>query len=123
MLGRSKKQQRILKVLFFSFLFFFFSSHVFLLQILIRRDILELDLDGPEISRENFPLPTLGGKLLALADAVHFGRGFFALRGLDPNDYSVEDNAIMFLGLSSYVGEQRAMQDNKGNMMGMLPTI
>jgi hypothetical protein len=47
---------------------------------------------------------------------LHRGRGFFLLRGLDPNDYSPEDNVILFLGISSYIAERRGKQDAQGNM-------
>jgi len=47
---------------------------------------------------------------------LHRGRGFFSLRGLDPSDYSPEDNMILFLGISSYIAERRGKQDAQGNM-------
>jgi len=40
------------------------------------------------------------------------------LRGLDPNDYSHEDNVILFLGISTYIAERRGKQDAQGNMFG-----
>ena len=77
-----------------------------------------LGLDGRETARENFPLPTLSPILRALAEELHHGCGFFALRGLDPNKYSREDNIIIFLGISSYVGEMRGKQDDSGHLFG-----
>ncbi|KAG8157999.1 hypothetical protein KVR01_012271 [Diaporthe batatas] len=74
-------------------------------------------LDGPDISPTNFPLPSLGKKLNDFAHVVHAGTGFVVLAGLDPRKYTVEDNALLFLGVSSYIGEERGMQDNAGSMM------
>jgi hypothetical protein len=78
----------------------------------------DLDLDGPDIDPDNFDLPGLGPRLLGACRELHDGRGFFVVRGWDPKKYSVEDNAMMFLGVSSYVGQDRAKQDNQGNMLG-----
>lgn len=80
--------------------------------------VTDLDLDGPDIDQGNFSLPTLAAKLRAGSSEVHGGKGFFVVRGLDPKKYSPEDNVMMFLGVSSYVGEERAKQDNLGNMLG-----
>jgi hypothetical protein len=77
-----------------------------------------LGLDGREATRENFPLPTLSPILRALAEELHDGCGFFAVRGLDPGRYSIEDNIIIFLGISSYVGEMRGKQDESGHIFG-----
>ncbi|KAH8665593.1 hypothetical protein BGZ61DRAFT_538556 [Ilyonectria robusta] len=77
-------------------------------------------LDGPDISPTNFPLPTFGKKLEGFARRVHSGLGFVVLSGLDPQKYSVAANATILLGISSCIGEERGMQDNKGNMIGAL---
>lgn len=74
-------------------------------------------LDGPDIAPNNFPLPSLESKLRVFARNLHSGRGLAVLSGLDPQKYSAEDNALIFLGISSYIGSERGMQDNHGNMM------
>ena len=56
-----------------------------------------------------------------LTEDLHFGRGFFALRGLNPDKYSTEDNMLLFLGVSAYIGEERAVQDDSGHVFGVLP--
>lgn len=76
-----------------------------------------MDLDGPEIGTENFSLPTLGPKLAGCAKYIHSERGFCIIRGLDPSIYSIEDGTLVFLGISSYIGEQRASQDKLLNMI------
>lgn len=84
------------------------------------RAALGYELDGPDISPQTFPLPTLSRTFEALAAELHDGQGFSIISGLNPDLYSAEDNALVFLGLSSYVGSERGMQDNKGRMMGGL---
>jgi hypothetical protein len=76
-----------------------------------------LGLYGSEVDPTTFPLPVLGPKLLQLALDVHSGKGFAAIRGLRPEDFSPEDNVIVFLGISSYIGAQRGRQDEEGNML------
>lgn len=76
-----------------------------------------LELDGSEISMVNFPLPNLGVKLLKLTWQLHETIGFFVLRGLNPEEYSQDDNILIFLGISSYVGEKRGKQDEAGSML------
>lgn len=67
---------------------------------------------------ENFPLPTFQFRLRDLAQDLHHGKGFFILRGLDPQDCTSEDNALIFLGISSYIAGHRGRQDAAGNMLG-----
>lgn len=69
------------------------------------------------MSRELFPLPTLGDKLKTLAKELTSGIGFFHLRGLDPQRYSNETNVALYLGISAYIGEKRGRQDECGNML------
>ena len=57
--------------------------------------------------------------LLRYAEDLHHGKGFVNIRGLDPNHYSSEDNILLFLGISSYIGEKRAKQDDDGSMLSM----
>lgn len=79
---------------------------------------LTLGLNGSEVKSSNFPLPTLGIQLRRLAVEVQQGRGFAVVRGLDRSRYSVEDNVIIYLGISSYIGQKRGMQYDEGLMFG-----
>ncbi|CAO2655440.1 Nn.00g105040.m01.CDS01 [Neocucurbitaria sp. VM-36] len=75
-------------------------------------------LNGPDqMSKELFPLPTLGSKLEAISQDLHHGRGLTILRGLTPSKYTAKDNVLLFTGLASYIGEQRGCQDRYGNML------
>lgn len=78
-----------------------------------------LGLDGDCISRQNFPLPSLGPRLDQLRTEIHHGRGFGLIRGLDPHKYSVEDFTMLHLGIQSYIANRQGRQDSKGNMLGV----
>jgi hypothetical protein len=39
------------------------------------------------------------------------------IKGLQPERYSLEDSVIIFAGLSSYVGDQRARQSAHNDMI------
>lgn len=88
------------------------------LLVLIPSSYLEIDAELKGINQENFRLPTLGPQLCKYRDEVHFGKGFFVLRGLDPKKYSGEENNVIFLGISKYIGETSGRQDQTGNMIG-----
>jgi hypothetical protein len=104
-----------------------FGSEEAYTLLLTKEDVLEiraavkhfnsLGLYGSEVSASNFPLPELGPKLKRLGLDVHRGRGFAGIRGLKPGDFSPEDNVVVFLGVSSYIGAQRGRQDENGNML------
>ncbi|KAI0859417.1 Clavaminate synthase-like protein [Xylaria cubensis] len=76
---------------------------------------LSLGLDGSEVTRENFPLPSLGPRLQDRAADIHQGSGLCIVRGL--SSYSAEDDTIIFLGIASYIGSQRGVQTSKGAML------
>ena len=63
------------------------------------------------ISPDTFPLPTLGPVLRELSKELHTGRGFFVLRTIPVDDYSREDNILLYAGVSSYIGSRRGIQD------------
>lgn len=71
-------------------------------------------LDFEDVSKATFPLPTLGLILESARRDIHEGRGFVVVRGLNPSRYSMEENAIIYLGISSYIGGQRARQNMEG---------
>ncbi|KAK4100171.1 Clavaminate synthase-like protein [Parathielavia hyrcaniae] len=70
-----------------------------------------------DVTREAFPLPTIQAQLVRATLDVHQRCGFAIVRGLDPRKYTAEDNVIIFLGVASYIGEQRGVQDKKGSML------
>jgi hypothetical protein len=62
------------------------------------------------LSQDTFPLPELGPALRELSHELHLSRGFFVLRTLPVEKYSREDNIIVYAGVSSYIGNRRAVQ-------------
>lgn len=80
--------------------------------------MLGLGLDGAHMSRDTFPLPNLCRELGKLALDLHQGRGFCLVRGIKPEDYSVEDLTLVHLGVQAHIAEQRGRQDSRGNMLG-----
>lgn len=80
-------------------------------------DYKTLGQDGDRVDKTNFPLPTLGPKLNKLSRDVHYGKGVCVIRGLNPASYSVEDLMLAYLGVQSYIAEQRGRQDKRGNML------
>ncbi|KAH6665532.1 hypothetical protein B0J14DRAFT_606306 [Halenospora varia] len=65
------------------------------------------------VNQSTFPLPLLSPLLRKEAQALQSGRGFFVLRGLQPDKHSIEDNIIIYAGVSSYIGSIRGRQDSK----------
>lgn len=76
-----------------------------------------LGLERDQVNRENFPLPNLGEALRKGRDDIYNGKGFFILRGLKPDDYSIEELTTIYLGVSSYIAERRGKQDQRGSML------
>ncbi|KAJ5511958.1 hypothetical protein LT330_003078 [Penicillium expansum] len=69
-----------------------------------------LNLSLGHINQSTFPLPTLRPVLRDLSKEIHTGRGFVVLRGLRIDDYSREENIIIYTGLSSHIGNIRGRQ-------------
>ncbi|KAI1493289.1 hypothetical protein F5X96DRAFT_237441 [Biscogniauxia mediterranea] len=76
-----------------------------------------LELDGDQISREHFRLPNLESRLAQCALEVHRGSGMCIVRGLAPGQYTPELNTMLFLGIASYIGDQRGVQNSSGFML------
>jgi hypothetical protein len=70
-----------------------------------------------EITRADFPLPTLGPVLDRLRGEVLEGRGFVLLRGLPVEDRSIAESAMLYWGLGGYFGSARS-QNHKGHLLG-----
>ena len=90
-------------------------------------DIAELDaalqhaklrgLSGIEVTRADFPLPTLSLRLQDLLDTLIDGRGFALLRGFPARDYSEEDSGTIFWGIGTYLGAPWP-QNADGDLLG-----
>ncbi|KAK6497858.1 hypothetical protein TWF481_012258 [Arthrobotrys musiformis] len=78
------------------------------------RLIEDLSLSHSEINRNTFPLPTLGPRLDAACQSVHYGLGLCFVEGIPSEKYTTEQNAYILLGISSYFGETRGRQRDDG---------
>ncbi|OJJ94662.1 hypothetical protein ASPACDRAFT_65038 [Aspergillus aculeatus ATCC 16872] len=66
-----------------------------------------------EVGPDTFPLPHLRPILRDISDQVHNGHGFKVIRGLPVDNYTREENVIIYTGLSSHIAPIRGRQDNK----------
>ncbi|KAI5458504.1 hypothetical protein BGZ63DRAFT_492075 [Mariannaea sp. PMI_226] len=104
----------------------FKESQSYTLQ-LDKNDLLEIDnalaefqklgLKIDQISKNNFAIPQLARRLRASAEALHLGRGFCVIRGLDKSCFTVEESIAVYLGIANHIAEKRGMQDRKGTML------
>ena len=95
-------------------------SHLTIRQWLTPSELLDLGLDRDNVNPENFGLMTpLTDRLGAAAHTLYSTNGFLVIRGLEAPKYSADDNTTIYLGLSSYIADQRGLQDKKGNVLSM----
>lgn len=89
-------------------------------------DLLEIDralqaikaarLSPPHFGPEQFLLPTLSKKLIGLIDEWENGRGFFLLRGLPVDQYSLPDIKAIYWGLGLHFGNP-VLQNKRGDLI------
>ena len=75
------------------------------------------DLDVAAISRQDFPLPTLGPVLDRLCNDVLNGRGFVLLRGVPVENRPIAESAAMYWGIGTLF-RQRAVAERQGSSAG-----
>ena len=93
------------------------NDQIFSSTLVCSSDLLDRELEGDEVSRENFPLPNLGPRLSQACEEVYNGLGAVILRGLIVEDYTPADLLVIFLGISSYIADQFGIQDRLGTML------
>jgi len=82
------------------------------------RNVQRTGLALGDITPATFPLRRLGERLVKLRDhQLLDGPGFAVLRGLPVEGYTIEQAAIAYLGLGSYLGSFRS-QNAKGHLLG-----
>jgi hypothetical protein len=79
--------------------------------------VLASGLDVAAISRNDFPLPTLGPALQRLCGEVVGGRGFVLLRGMPVENRPIEFSAAAYWGVGTWFGTARS-QNAKGHLLG-----
>jgi hypothetical protein len=75
-----------------------------------------------EFRKEDFPLPTLGPKLIDLLDDVEYGRGFVVLKGLNVTDYELDKLSVLYWGLGTDLG-QIISQNSQGDLLGQVTDL
>ncbi len=71
----------------------------------------------PQLSADDFPLPTLQQVLAALRAEVNDGRGFVLVKGYDIDRYTIEDAALIYWGIGTHLGTGSA-QNAQGDLLG-----
>lgn len=84
---------------------------------LAAQDFMESNIPIAELDAPKFPLPRLETKLKALQKQLIHGIGFGLIKGLDPDQYSSQQLALMFFGLGAHLGHARS-QNAKGHVLG-----
>jgi hypothetical protein len=74
-------------------------------------------LEPATLSRESFPLPTVGPRVAAWLDELDRGRGFLLVRGLPVAAWGDEDAALAWLGLGLHMGAL-VSQNAAGDLLG-----
>ena len=74
------------------------------------------------ITREDFPLPTLGPKLQQLQEQILYGRGFGVLRGIDVEHGDLERLGRTYWGIGKWLGEAISQNPN-GHLLGHVTDI
>ena len=73
--------------------------------------------DFMQITREDFPLPTLAARLKALERTLIDGRGFVLIRGLPRDRWDNDDLSLAYWGLGLHLGRPWP-QNAKGHLLG-----
>lgn len=103
------------------------------LHVLSQEEIQEIDtalmelkklgeIDFPDINKDNFKLDRVGRLMESLPERLRNGCGFLMLRGLPRERYTDDDMALVYFGLSSYIGTKMT-QSYLGDMIGHVVNV
>jgi Taurine catabolism dioxygenase TauD, TfdA family len=81
------------------------------------RQALRRSNDVLELTREDFPLPTLSVRLADIERELIDGRGFVRLRGIDRSAYSQEEMELLYWAIGAHLGLPWA-QNKHGHVLG-----
>jgi hypothetical protein len=81
------------------------------------RHALTRSADVLELGRDDFPLPTIHGRLLRIEDELINGRGFVRLRGIDRRAYAQAEMEVLYWGIGTHLGLPWA-QNKHGHVLG-----
>lgn len=81
------------------------------------RHALDRSDDVLELTRDDFPLPTLANRLKRIERELIDGRGFVRLRGIDRTAYTQDEMELLYWGIGMYLGTPWA-QNHHGHVLG-----
>jgi hypothetical protein len=70
-----------------------------------------------EVTREEFPLPTLAGRIRDWLRELHDGRGFVLVKGVPVERYSEDDAVLVYWGIGRHLGTA-VSQNADGDLLG-----
>jgi TfdA family taurine catabolism dioxygenase TauD len=73
--------------------------------------------DVLELTKDDFPLPTLAARLADIERELIDGRGFVRLRGIDRSAYTQEEMELLYWGIGTHLGLPWA-QNKHGHVLG-----
>ena len=91
----------------------------------IRQAVADVEAQGLEImaiNRAAFPLPNAAPVLKAMRRTLLDGPGFYLLRGLPIQDWTIRQAAIAFWGIGTYLGRP-CSQNGKGHVLGHVKNL
>ena len=83
----------------------------------VRHAIATKGDDILQIDRDDFPLPTLGDRLLEIERDLIDGRGFVRLRGVDRSAYTQAEMEVLYWGIGTHLGLPWE-QNKHGHVLG-----
>ncbi|CAI6330977.1 unnamed protein product [Periconia digitata] len=70
-----------------------------------------------KLQAENFPLPTLSGRISKQRALLPSTQPYFIIRGLKPQWFDKRKNVVIFTGIASHVGTKRALAPGDPNVL------
>ncbi|MBX2838967.1 MAG: TauD/TfdA family dioxygenase [Gammaproteobacteria bacterium] len=86
------------------------------------RHVQKLDLAVEEITQDHFPVSAILQEINEWEKEIQEGRGLLLLKGINTSRYSKEECAILFWGISTYLGEAQS-QSPMGDKLGHVINI
>jgi hypothetical protein len=81
------------------------------------RHALERSSDVLDLTKRDFPLPTLAARLADIERELIDGRGFVRLRGIDRSAYTQDEMELVYWGIGAHLGLPWA-QNKHGHVLG-----
>jgi hypothetical protein len=70
-----------------------------------------------ELTKDDFPLPTLADRLADIERQLIDGRGFVRIRGIDRSAYTQDEMEVLYWGIGAHLGSPWA-QNKHGHVLG-----